>query len=146
MSSKMCQHKIFTLAHKNSFIKIIMWDYYYEYIPWEEFIVSRTQRKKSHLQFQLWYLSHTVNTLTPESCVCSKVKSMFFHSSERLAQKYQEIVLPFWVTILSVKGVCFLGQNTWMRQESLMKTFSPSVHVLLILQRPKIQDWSQKLN
>lgn len=40
--------------------------------------VSRTQRKKSHLQFQLWYLSHTVNTLTPEGSICSKAKSMFF--------------------------------------------------------------------
>ena len=40
--------------------------------------VSRTQRKKSHLHCQLWYLSHTVNTLTLAGCVCSKAKSMFF--------------------------------------------------------------------
>lgn len=109
-------------------------------------IVGRTQRKKSHLQFQLWCLSYTVNTFNSRSlCMFKSQEHILPLPIRDLAQKYQGKVLAFWITIFSVKGLRYLGQSIWKRQENLMKKFSPFQHVMIILQRPKLQERSQKL-
>lgn len=76
------------------------------------FIVRRTQRKKSHLQFQLWYLSYTVNTFNSRSlCMFKSQEHILPLPIRELAQKYQGKVLAFWITIFSVKGLWYLGQS-----------------------------------
>lgn len=69
--------------------------------------ITRTHRKKSHLQFQMWYLSHTVETLTPEGCVCSKAKSMFF---------------PFPLETCTGKGFSILDYNSQCKRATVFRS------------------------